>query len=76
MQFKKLGLLLTISGSVINASMKAILVWIFCIHYLIQFEKDDSETQALLNSGNEVNAIMITYIKKLDLQIQQIDVGA
>ena len=48
--------------------------WLFCICYPIQFKKN--EVQALIDSGNEVNAMTPGYASKLGLKIRPIDVGA
>lgn len=37
------------------------------ICHLVQFKKDQAETQILINSDNEVNAITLAYAKKLGL---------
>lgn len=47
--------------------------WIFYIHYLIWFEKNE-QIQALINSNNEVNAITLTYVAKLSLKIRHTNV--
>ena len=49
---------------------------VLCIRYLIQFQKDKEDIQALLNLGSEVNAMNPAYAKKLGLRIRQTDVGA
>ena len=48
-----------------------------CIHYPVQFRKEINETQvqALIDSGSEVNAIHPTFVKELGLLIRAIDVG-
>lgn len=51
------------------------LVYVLYIHYPVQFRKDDNETQALLNSRSEVNAINPAYAKKLGLWVQKTNVG-
>ena len=49
-----------------------------CIHYSVQFKKDTSKAQiqALIDSGSEVNAIHLTFVKQLGLPIKPTDVGA
>ena len=48
-----------------------------CIHYLVQFRKNNGATiQALIDSGSEVNAITPAYAKQLGLQVQKTDVKA
>ena len=49
---------------------------VLCIHYRIQFKKNIAEIQALIDLGNEVNAIAPAYAKKLGLQVQKTDIGA
>ena len=64
---KKLVSLLAISALVTGASkeaQKVIIDQMPCIHYLVQFQKDKGATiQALINSGNKVNIITLTYLK-------------
>lgn len=48
-----------------------------CINYPLCFQKDnENKMQALINSGNELNAITQAYILKLSFQVCRIDVGA
>lgn len=44
------------------------------IHYQVQFKKDQTNIQALINSGSEVNAMTRFYIAKLGLKVQSTDV--
>ena len=44
------------------------------IHYLVRFQEE--QIRALLNSGNEVNAINLDYAQKLGLKIRRTNVGA
>ena len=54
-----------------------ILDQVLCIYYLVQFRKDKWKTiQALINSGNKVNAMTLAYVKKLGLWTPKTDVGA
>ena len=39
---------------------------ILCIHYPLQFRKNQYEIQALIDFGSKVNAMTPTYAKKLD----------
>lgn len=39
-------------------------------------DKDKKNFQALINSGNKVNAMTSTYAAKLDLKVQKINVKA
>lgn len=47
-----------------------------CIQYPVRFRKDQDETQALIDSDSEVNAIQPAYAKKLGLTIRKTEVGA
>ena len=48
-----------------------------CIHYPVQFRKDQGAIiQALIDSGSEVNAMTSAYARKLGLWTQRTDVGA
>ena len=55
-----------------------ILERISCIHYLVQFKKDEYETQvwALIDSGSEVNAITPVYILRLGLRVYHTNIEA
>ena len=46
-----------------------------CIHYPVQFKKNKTQVQALIDLENEVNAIYPTFVKELGLSIRAIDVG-
>lgn len=39
------------------------------VYYLIQFQKNSSKIKALINLSSEINAICLTYAKKLGLRI-------
>lgn len=41
----------------------------FCIQYSIKFKKDDIKIQALIDSNNEVNAIIPTYAAIPELHV-------
>ena len=77
---KKLVLVSATSASLIGANKEAQEVIVVdrvpCIHYLIQFQKDKATIWALLNSGSEVNAMILAYAKQLGFQIQRTNVGA
>ena len=77
---KKLVLVSTTFSSLTETSKEddVVLECVFCIYYPIQFRKDANETQvqALIDSKNEVNAIHLTFVKKLGVPIRAIDVGA
>ena len=47
-----------------------------CIHYLIQFKKDKTLVQALIDSESEVNAMHPSFVKQLGLSIRPTNVGA
>ena len=50
-----------------------------CIPYIcypVQFKKDKTPVQALIDSGSEVNAIHPSFVKQLGLFIRPTDVGA
>ena len=42
---------------------------VFYIHYLVQFMKDKTQVQALINLGSEINAIHPSFAKPLGLPI-------
>ena len=76
---KKLVLVLATSLLVTetNKEDNVVLEYVFCIYYPVQFKKDANETQvqALINSGSEVNAIHPTFVKELGLPIRPTDIG-
>ena len=47
-----------------------------CIHYLLQFQKDNVEAKALINSNSKVNAMTQAYISKLSLRVRYTNIGA
>lgn len=55
---------------------KETLVCISYIHYLVRFQKDKDNMQALINLGSKINAMNSVYVKKLGLCVRQTDVGA
>ena len=59
-----------------EASKEAILERVPCIRYPVRFKKDQDDTQALIDSGSEVNAMNPAYAKKLGLRVRQTNVGA
>ena len=62
--------------SMIGASREA-LERVFCIYYLVQFkDTNKAPLQALIDSGSEVNAIHLSFVKQLGLSIRLRDVGA
>ena len=65
------------SASVTEASMEdTSLARVPCIHYPVQFRKDPNGTQALLDSGSEVNAMNPAYASRLGLRVHRNDIGA
>ena len=65
---KKLVSILATSTSVIGARNEA-LKRVSCIHYPVQFKKDKTPVQALIDLGSEVNAIHPSFAKQLGLPI-------
>ena len=62
---------------VTQKTSKVILDQVRCIHYPVQFRKNKKATiQALINSGNEVNAMAPAYAAKLGLKVCPPNVGA
>ena len=62
-----------------NARKEA-LELVSCIYYLIQFKKDKTQIQALIDSRSEVNTIYLSFAKQLgffirptDIELQKID---
>lgn len=47
-----------------------------CIHYLLQFKKDQTKIQARLDFGIKINAMTPANIALLDLKIWSINVRA
>ena len=52
-----------------------VVVRVPCIYYLVWFQEDKDQVRALLNSGNEVNAMNPAFTRKLGLHIQKTNVG-
>lgn len=50
------------------------LAHVLCIYYPVCSRKDQAEVRVLINSGNEVNAIIPAYTSKLGLKDQVTDV--
>ena len=59
---------------VTEASGKEIVIRVPCIHYPVQFQKE--QVRALLDSSSEVNAMSPAYAKKLGLKTWKTNVGA
>ena len=61
-------------ASVTKISKKNIiaLYQVLCIYYLIHFKKN--EIQALIDSGNKINIIILIYILNFNLKIRPINV--
>lgn len=70
---KKLVLILAIFILVTEVCKKdnIILDLVFCIYYLIYFEKN--EVQILIDFGSKVNTIIIKYALKSDLKVRCIN---
>lgn len=73
---KKLVLVLPTSAPLTEASKKddVVLDQILCIHYLIQFKKN--EIQVLINPKGVINAITPAYTSKLGLKVRCTNIGA
>ena len=52
-----------------------VVVRVPCIHYPVQFQGDQEQVRALLNSGSKTNVISPAYAKRLGLKTQMINVG-
>ena len=72
---KKLVSISATSTSVTDTKKEA-LKRIPCIYYLVQFKKDKTQVQALVDLGSEVNAMYPSFAKQLGLPIQLTDVRA
>ena len=72
---KKLVLVLLTSTLVTGAREEA-LEHVPCIRYLIQFKKDKTPVQVLIDSGSKVNAMHPSFAKQLGFPIRPTDVGA
>ena len=46
------------------------------IYYPVWFQQDQEQVRALLDSGSKVNAMSLTYAKRLGLKIRKTNVGA
>ena len=55
---------------------EVILCQVLCIHYPVQFRKDKATIKALIDLGNEVNAMTPVYAKQLGLRVWKTDDGA
>ena len=75
MEVKKLVSVLTISTLMTSAKKEA-LEYVSCNYYPISFKKASLEIRALIDLRIEVNAIALTYIKKLGLRMQKTNIGA
>ena len=77
---KKLVLVLAISTLVTDtkkAQKLRVLNRVFCICYLVQFQKDKSkDVLALFDSGSQVNAMIPAYVVQLGLKVGKTNVGA
>lgn len=58
-------MLTIVNNKVANLTLKPIP----CIHYLINFNKNQAEIQALIDSKNKINIMTLAYVLKLGLKI-------
>ena len=72
---KKLVSISATSTSVTGAREEA-LERVPCIRYPVQFKKDKTLVQALIDLGSEINAMHASFVKQLGLSIRSTDVGA
>lgn len=59
------AIVLSVKALILNNSL-LLLKYILYTYYLMHFKKDWTKTPTLINFGNEVNTITLTYAKKLD----------
>ncbi len=74
-QAKKLVAVSTTSTSTTDKKMEEELEWVTCIQYPVTF-KDQHQTEALLDSGNEVNVMRQAFAQQLGLKIRKTNAGA
>ena len=53
-----------------------VLDWVPCICYPMRFKKSKVQVQALIDSGSEINTMMLAYALKLGLKVHTTDVEA
>lgn len=58
------------------ATSTLLLKQVLYIQYLVQFKKNQSKVQALLDSGNKVNTMTLAYATSLDFKICSIGIKA
>lgn len=46
------------------------------IYYLIQFQKDQVELQALINFGSEINTMTLLYMSRLGFKVRATNIRA
>ena len=73
---KKLVLISATFLSVTETNTEGTLERVSCIYYPLRFQKDTIGVRALVNLGNEVNAMTPAYAVKLGLKVQKTDIGA
>lgn len=61
---------------IITKKKDLILDNIWYIHYLIYFQKCNSNVETLIDSINEIHKITLIHTLKLDLQVQKTDIKA
>lgn len=66
---------MAISALIIEINKEIILNCVLCIHYLIQFKKDQIKTQTLINFDNKINTINYFSIIKLGLYLNFLSFG-
>lgn len=67
---------LAIGPEVLILAIKASLPFecVLYIHHPVRFKKDEAKIQALLDSGNEVNAMTLAYMAELGRKVQPINI--
>ena len=55
---------------------KEVVVRVLYIYYPVQFQENQGQVRALLDSGSEVNAMSPAYAEKLGLKTRKTNVGA
>ena len=51
-----------------NRGEEVVLKRVPCIYYLVQFQEDQEQVRALLDSGSNVNVMSPAYIERLGLK--------
>ena len=74
--FKKQVSVSATSSSVTETNKEVTLERVLGVHYPLRFQKDTADVRALIDLGNEVNAMTPAYASKLGLRVRHTDVGA